>query len=169
MLLRHFMQRIAVQYRRAPLPVSDELMDASLHYAWPGNLRELQNFVKRYLVIADEGMAISELQAKYSRKVVSVGTVPEPASQPPPLAVDSVLSPEGPARDLKFMVRNLKNETEIQAIKKALAGLTGIGKEQRDCFISATAVCSTRFISTLSRVCHRTNPQCFSAMSIPAG
>ena len=63
-LLRHFMQRIAVQYLRAPLPFSERLMDASLHYTWPGNLRELQNFVKRYLVMADESMAISELQSK---------------------------------------------------------------------------------------------------------
>ena len=120
-LLRHFMQRIAVQYRRAPLPVSERLMDACLHYAWPGNVRELQNFVKRYLVMADEGMALGELQANQRRKLVTVDTVPDPAPQPAPLAADSVLSPEEHARDLKFMVRNLKDETEIQAITKALA------------------------------------------------
>jgi two-component system, NtrC family, response regulator AtoC len=120
-LLRYFMQRIAVEYFRAPLSFSPRLMDACLHYAWPGNLRELQNFVKRYLVMADEGMALGELQANQRREVVSVYTVPKPAPQPAPLAANSVLSPEERARDLKFMVRNLKDETEIQAITKALA------------------------------------------------
>ena len=56
-LLRHFMQRTAAQYSRAALPFSLRLMDACLQYAWPGNVRELHNFVKRYLVMADESMA----------------------------------------------------------------------------------------------------------------
>jgi len=120
-LLRHFMQRIAVEYSRTPLPFSKKLMDACLHYAWPGNVRELQNFVKRYLVMADEGTALGELQANQRRKLVKAVTVPDPAPQPAPLVADSVLSPEDRARDLKFMVRNLKDETEIQAINTALA------------------------------------------------
>jgi len=117
-LLRHFMQRSAVQYFRAPLSFSAPLMDACLHYTWPGNLRELQNFVKRYLVMADESMAFGELQSKKRRKLVTVDAVPHPPLQPAP---DSVLTPQERARDLKFLVRNLKDETETQAITKALA------------------------------------------------
>jgi transcriptional regulator with GAF, ATPase, and Fis domain len=120
-LLRHFMHRIAVQYSRPPLPFSPRLMDACLHYAWPGNLRELQNFVKRYLVMADEIMAFGELQTNQRRKLVAVDVVPKSVLQSAPPAADSVLSPEDRARDLKFLVRNLKDETEIQAINKALA------------------------------------------------
>ena len=37
-------------------------MQACLEYPWPGNLRELNNFVKRYLVLGDENLAVSELQ-----------------------------------------------------------------------------------------------------------
>jgi two-component system response regulator AtoC len=120
-LLRHFMHRIAVQYSRPPLLFSPRLMDACLHYAWPGNLRELQNFVKRYLVMADEIMAFGELQTNQRRKLVAVDVVPKSVLQSAPPAADSVLSPEDRARDLKFLVRNLKDETEIQAINKALA------------------------------------------------
>jgi two-component system response regulator AtoC len=119
-LLYHFMQRIATQYSRVPLPFSTRLMDACLHYAWPGNLQELQNFVKRYLVMADEGLALSDLQAHRRRKLVTVDTVPASALQPAPPAPDSVLTPQERARDLKFLVRNLKDETEIEAITKAL-------------------------------------------------
>jgi two-component system, NtrC family, response regulator AtoC len=120
-LLRHFMQRTAAQYSRAPLPISEQLMDACLHYAWPGNLRELQNFVKRYLVMGDESMAIGELQANQRRRLAPVDVVAEPAFSAAQPAQSPVLSPEQRARDLKFMVRNLKDETEIQAIGKALA------------------------------------------------
>jgi DNA-binding NtrC family response regulator len=30
------------------------LMEACLRHSWPGNLRELSNFIKRYLVLGDE-------------------------------------------------------------------------------------------------------------------
>jgi len=119
-LLRQFMQRIAAQYSRLPLPFSEKLIDACLHYAWPGNLRELQNFVKRYLVMADESAAIDELRTNQRRKFVPVD-IPEPALPPAAPPPDPVLTAEDRARDLKFMVRNLKDETEIQAITKALA------------------------------------------------
>src|SRR5467141_4013935 len=63
-LLKHFMSRMSESYARAPLPRSDPLMDACLRHSWPGNLRELSNFVKRYLVLGDEKLAVNELQPK---------------------------------------------------------------------------------------------------------
>jgi DNA-binding NtrC family response regulator len=95
-LPHHSMQRIAAQYARVPRPFSTRLMDACLHYAWPGNIRELQNFVKRYVVMADEGTAIGELQANQRSKMVNVDTVPEPTLQPAPPTPDSVLTPQEP-------------------------------------------------------------------------
>ncbi|MGB7866499.1 MAG: helix-turn-helix domain-containing protein, partial [Candidatus Sulfotelmatobacter sp.] len=97
------------------------LTDACLHYAWPGNLRELQNFVKRYLVMADENMALAELQANQRRKVVPVGALPDAIPQTTLPPSDSVFLPQERPRDLKFLVRNLKDETEIEAITKALS------------------------------------------------
>src|SRR5690348_6479912 len=48
-LLKHFMTRLSEQYARPPLPFSPELLLACANYPWPGNLRELGNFIKRYL------------------------------------------------------------------------------------------------------------------------
>src|SRR3984957_2361130 len=63
-LLKHFMANMSERYARPPLPLSTELLQACQDYSWPGNLRELNNFVKRYLVLGDEKLAIEELSPK---------------------------------------------------------------------------------------------------------
>src|SRR5436309_13358070 len=45
LLLKHFMSRLAEHYARPPLPLSAALQQKCLDYPWPGNLRELSNFV----------------------------------------------------------------------------------------------------------------------------
>src|SRR5437764_12452640 len=64
LLLKHFMNRLSQSFGKAPLQLSDRLMQECLRYHWPGNLRELGNFVKRFLVLEDEAVAIEELQMK---------------------------------------------------------------------------------------------------------
>src|SRR3982751_845593 len=63
-LLKHFMSRLSERYARAPLPMSTGLMQACLDYTWPGNLREPSNFIKRFLILGDEKLAVNELQPK---------------------------------------------------------------------------------------------------------
>src|SRR5467141_3317077 len=64
LLLKHFMSRQAEHYARPPLQLSEALMERCLEYPWPGNLRELSNFVKRFLILGDEKLAVNELQPK---------------------------------------------------------------------------------------------------------
>ena len=45
---------------RAPDP-SKHLLEAALRYPWPGNLRELENFVKRYVILEDDEGSFREL------------------------------------------------------------------------------------------------------------
>ena len=61
-LLRHFMTRFAESYARSPLSFSPALLEECQRNSWPGNLRELSNFVKRYLILGDEAWAIHELR-----------------------------------------------------------------------------------------------------------
>ncbi|MBO0912113.1 MAG: sigma-54-dependent Fis family transcriptional regulator, partial [Acidobacteria bacterium] len=63
-LLKHFMSQLSEQYARPPLAFSPEMLEACAAYPWPGNLRELGNFVKRYLVLGDEKLAINELKPR---------------------------------------------------------------------------------------------------------
>src|SRR5258708_6690141 len=63
-LLKHFMSRMAEQYARPPLPLSPNMLQACQDSSWPRNLAELNNFIKRYLVLGDEKLAIQELQPR---------------------------------------------------------------------------------------------------------
>ena len=103
-LLRHFVSQIAESYGKSSMTISPRLLEACENYSWPGNLRELGNFVKRFLILGDEDMAINELQvgAAVAASASSGG---------------SVVSSAG---GLKGLVRGVKDEAEIEAITKAL-------------------------------------------------
>jgi DNA-binding NtrC family response regulator len=107
-LLKHFMSRMSESYARSPLPLSPPLMEACLRHNWPGNLRELSNFIKRYLVLGDETLAASELQP---RPDGGGGAHVEGRS-----AVAGAESGGG----LKSLSRNAKDGAEAEAIARAL-------------------------------------------------
>src|SRR5712692_1469628 len=104
-LLKHFMARMSEQYARPPLPLSPSMLQACQDYSWPGNLRELNNFIKRYLVLGDEKLAVQELQPRDSGH----GT-----------KLDAPHGPGEPSGGLKSVARGAKDEAEAEAIKHAL-------------------------------------------------
>lgn len=109
-LLKHFMTRLSEQYARSPLPFTPDLMQACMNYPWPGNLRELGNFVKRYLVLGDEKLAIHELQPRSDGSGAQFDPTPQRGNGG---------APENPG-GLKGLARSAKDEAEAEAIAKAL-------------------------------------------------
>jgi DNA-binding NtrC family response regulator len=103
------MSRLSEQYARPPLPFSPELLQATATYPWPGNLRELGNFIKRYLVLGDEKLAINELQPR------SDGSGAQFDASPPRNG-----NAHEPSGGLKSLARSAKDEAEAEAIAKAL-------------------------------------------------
>ncbi|HMD18480.1 MAG TPA: sigma-54 dependent transcriptional regulator [Terriglobales bacterium] len=107
-LLKHFMSRMSESYARSPLPLSGPLMEACLAHSWPGNLRELSNFIKRYLVLGDETLAASELQPR-----------PDGGSGAHADGRSAAAAAEN-GGGLKSLSRNAKDEAEAEAIARAL-------------------------------------------------
>jgi DNA-binding NtrC family response regulator len=104
-LARHFMRKVAAKYERDPLPISPALMQALISHPWPGNLRELENTIKRYIILADEQAIIDELAPQQS------------AESPAPGGEEA-----GGNGSLKHLVRNLKGGAESAAIARTLEG-----------------------------------------------
>ena len=103
-LLRHMISQIGTSYGKPTVTMSPRLIQACERYPWPGNLRELGNFVKRFLILGDEEMAIQEMQV--GAGIPSAGAM-----------VHTSGSTQG---GLKGLVRGVKDEAEIEAITKAL-------------------------------------------------
>jgi len=102
-LAHHFMRKVAAKYGRDPLPLSPVLMKALMSQSWPGNLRELENTLKRYLILGNEQDIIGDLNPMQS------GGAYESAG-------------ETAGAGLKHLVRNLKGDAESAAIVQALDG-----------------------------------------------
>src|SRR6201982_1401099 len=105
-LLKHSMTRMAERYARPPLPLSPVLLQACQNHSWPGNLRELNNFLKRYLILGDENLAVSELLPRNDGTGGAHG--------------DAGARSGDSAGGLKSLGRNAKDEAEAQAITQAL-------------------------------------------------
>jgi len=55
-LMQHMMQRLARQYGLPGRTFSAKALNACRGYSWPGNFKELESFVKRYLVVGEKDM-----------------------------------------------------------------------------------------------------------------
>jgi formate hydrogenlyase transcriptional activator len=51
-LVRHFTQRFARRLGRRIETIGAEVMDALVGYAWPGNIRELENLIERAVILS---------------------------------------------------------------------------------------------------------------------
>src|SRR5438445_189491 len=60
-LTEFFMDRYARRYNRPLRPLSDELQHLFQSYEWPGNIRELENMIKRIVILQDEQLVIREM------------------------------------------------------------------------------------------------------------
>jgi transcriptional regulator with PAS, ATPase and Fis domain len=56
-----FMDRYARRYNRPARGLSEPLQQLFQTYDWPGNIRELENMIKRIVILQDEQLVIREL------------------------------------------------------------------------------------------------------------
>ncbi len=104
LLFRHFLTKYSEKYqKRAPDP-SKSLLEAALRYSWPGNLRELENFVKRYVILEDDEGSFRELLEMTGQQQRTAPRAESPAPK---------------EQGLKALVRGLKDEAEMEDRRRA--------------------------------------------------
>jgi two-component system, NtrC family, response regulator AtoC len=59
--LDFFLRKYSEFYGKQPPPFSDYAMARMMEYTWPGNIRELENLVKRYVIVGNEAQITREL------------------------------------------------------------------------------------------------------------
>jgi len=119
-LLDHFGSQLARQWGTVPAPLTPTLMDVCKQYPWPGNIRELENFAKRWQLLQDEETAISELtlsaKETHGPGRFRAAIMPTTTSIARPRKVD----PQS-LGNLKSVARLAMGEAEAVAISNALA------------------------------------------------
>jgi formate hydrogenlyase transcriptional activator len=62
-LVQHFVEKYAERMNRNIEEISAEVMDALTTYSWPGNIRELQNFIERSVILTSGTVLEAPLKA----------------------------------------------------------------------------------------------------------
>src|SRR5436190_15206752 len=76
--LDFFLRKYSEYYGKQPHAFSDYAVSRMMDYTWPGNIRELENMVKRYVIVGNEAQIIRELST-HKPIMASEATVPQPA------------------------------------------------------------------------------------------
>ncbi len=68
LLVRYFLEKFSKQTNTTPKDISSEGLKILLDYNWPGNIRELKNFIERINIMTDEDVISSESVLYYLDK-----------------------------------------------------------------------------------------------------
>ena len=79
-LISYFLDSYRAAYNLSAPPLSSQVMELLQRYDWPGNIRELENLVKRYVILGTEEAITADLtnhaQVHFNPRVMQGDTVP---------------------------------------------------------------------------------------------
>jgi two-component system, NtrC family, response regulator AtoC len=84
-LTDHFLKKYSVQYNKPVTGVSPELQERFLQFEWPGNVRQLENLIKRMVVLGTDAAIVKELQQPSSTSLARSQAFASVQVSPPPL------------------------------------------------------------------------------------
>jgi len=64
-LAQHFLKKYARLFDRPTKSLSAQIVEALTEYSWPGNIRELENVVKRIVALDNEEVALEDLRTRH--------------------------------------------------------------------------------------------------------
>lgn len=112
--LEYFLRKYSEFYAKQPTSFTDYAMARMSEYSWPGNIRELENLVKRYVIVGNEAQIIRELST-HKPIMSSLGGVASPYEK----AVDRSLPPVHPPPSEKINGTEIDSPSLLEIGKRA--------------------------------------------------
>ncbi len=120
-LIDYFLNKYSGVYHRKVTPLSEDVMSFLTQYSWPGNIRELENLCKRYVIVGGATQIVRELSARKTERTPEVpGNTPESAAGATPAPAQNSLLEIG---------RRAAWKAEKEAIREALTSTRWNRKE----------------------------------------
>ncbi len=116
LLCEHFWKQYSRGYGSNVKSINKETMKRFYEYHWPGNIRELQNFIQGIAVLGDEGVSYPKIRKSARPPVFWNGLRASPTEQ----AGVADTSKPVPTRSLKEACKAAVREAETSAIVDAL-------------------------------------------------
>jgi two-component system, NtrC family, response regulator AtoC len=117
-LLHHLMHQLARHYGLPPREFSPGALSACQQHSWPGNLKEMENFVKRYLLAGDRDLTFTDagfVNGSNGRHISDASL------QTSPHVSGDIADQDRPSpKSLKSLIQSVKSEAERNAIGTAL-------------------------------------------------
>ena len=107
-LVGKFLNILSLEYKKAPCQIPDKCIKKLQAYSWPGNVRQLKNFVERLFLICDSGFNISVFEELFMELI----------EYRPQKFIPDTTTPK--VSSLKDQLRTNNNQNEYETIKKAL-------------------------------------------------
>lgn len=101
LLIQYLLDRYSKDYGTRPKPISSEVKALMEQYNWPGNIRQLENMIRSYVLIGNEESLVADLVPENRRDVVPEIDLANPIS-------------------LKMVTKAATRELERQIILKVL-------------------------------------------------
>jgi two-component system response regulator AtoC len=64
LLVQFFLNRYSTSFHRQEMTLSEKTLQVLIEYPWPGNIRELENVVKKIVALESEELGIADLKAR---------------------------------------------------------------------------------------------------------
>jgi two-component system response regulator AtoC len=117
-LAEFLMKRHAAPSVAMPV-IAPELKQAMMKYHWPGNIRELENFMRKFLILGDARMLARELETKIGQKsAIAASPLIVPSHQEAAPAVSAV--PAEPATAAPHSILEQVTKAKMQAETDAI-------------------------------------------------
>ncbi len=133
LFLDYFLRKYSESYGKQSPAFSDLAMSRMMEYNWPGNIRELENLVKRYVIVGNEAQIIRELSTlkpiagatgQEARLMATDTKTSPPGSQSIPAAIPITAGKPKPLEDeapsLLEIGRRAAMRAEREAIERTL-------------------------------------------------